>query len=171
MKALDFRANFDFESIKFMMTSMTRYIQPLAAEAKTWPGYEKIAEKLNGMESRFIDVFMELYKKDNSWGYNVLNHGDFHIRNMMFKKHPDGSLDEVAFLDFQMPFYHSPGFDVYSLINSIGTNDVRDRKFEVVKSYHTKFVENLKRYGYSAEIPTLMDLHQELLRLSSFGKN
>lgn len=55
-------------------------------EVKTWPGYEKYAVKLDNLQYKFMRNGKAVYTTNKKDGYNVLNHGDFHFKNMLFKK-------------------------------------------------------------------------------------
>lgn len=93
-------------------------------------------------------------------GFNVLNHGDFHAKNMMFQN-MNSENPEVIFIDFQTCFYGTPAIDLiqakYSLTSS-------DRKDELIESYFQTFSETLEKLEYSGNIPSFQDLKDELYR-------
>lgn len=65
----------------FMEQNLTVIIQLM----REW-GHEAIAEKLDVLKPHFLNKLLEIYKaQPKGEGLNVLNHGDFHIRNMMFR--------------------------------------------------------------------------------------
>lgn len=60
---------------------------------RTWPGYEKYGDKLDSIKEKIFDKVLSIYKSNKvGEGYNVLTHGDFHHKNMMFK---NGNYSEV----------------------------------------------------------------------------
>lgn len=127
---------------------------------------KEIAEKILTNGDKLLDHYVDCYYKTTPAGFNVLNHGDFHIRNLMFHKDSIGTPTEVMFLDFQGPLYISLGFDVVYLINCISGSDVRNRRNEFIRLYHSKLVENLTMYGFTVKVPTLIAIHIEIIRMS-----
>lgn len=83
------------DGINFMKNNMNLFID----EIKTWDGFEMIAEKMEGVVKRFETSGEKVYQVNGSAdGFNVLNHGDFHINNLMFKKDSDGKMSDVLFV-------------------------------------------------------------------------
>ena len=156
------------EEMRHMFSPMTRVMLQLAKEIQTWSGYEELAQKIIDYIPILPDIMMKHMKRDYSPFYNVLNHGDFHIRNLMFKKTDEGELSEVIFLDFQMPQYNVPSFDFNGLLISMGNEEVRRRQNEVIKMYHRFLLTTLKTYGYKGEPPTIIDIHTALLQTTEY---
>lgn len=155
---------------KQMMTSTKRFIRTLAAAVTTWPEFESLGAKIEANSDKIFDNFFANFACPDTTGYRVLIHGDFHIRNMMFRKDEEGSLVDCVFLDFQGPNYQSPALDVYSMLNAIGNRESRSRRWDVIKMYYTVFADSLRLFGFKGVIPSLIDLHVELMRMSRFGK-
>lgn len=65
--------------------------------AREWEGYEKYIPQLERLKETYLDSFKRIYKKSDN-GYNVLNHGDFHIRNMLFTHSDAGAIDDMHFV-------------------------------------------------------------------------
>lgn len=60
-----------------------------------------ITEKLEGLFETFEMKGSKVYQKNSpNEGFNVLNHGDFHINNMLFKNNSEGKLCDVLFVSF-----------------------------------------------------------------------
>jgi hypothetical protein len=53
-------------------------------EIETWPGYEVYVKKLKEFRKHFMDMGV-IATRCIPNGYNVLNHGDFHYKNLLFK--------------------------------------------------------------------------------------
>lgn len=157
------------EEMKHMFNPMIRLIYTLTNAVKEWPGYEEIADKVNKFADGLSDKMFAMMKKDHSMEFNVLNHGDFHIRNLMFKRGESGELSEVLFLDFQMPNFNMPSFDFVGLLNSMGTEEVRRRENDLIKMYHRMLVENLKMFGFKGELPTIVDIQVCVLKMSAYN--
>lgn len=57
---------------------------------KSWPGYELYALKFKQIQVNFLSRGCEIYtQNDGIDGYNVLNHGDFHYKNIMVNRDED----------------------------------------------------------------------------------
>lgn len=63
------------------------YFTVLAELLAEWDGsMGKIGDKLNAIKPEFLKRMLQLYQRQpKGQGINVLNHGDFHIRNLLFR--------------------------------------------------------------------------------------
>lgn len=156
------------DDMKAMFIPMTRVIVQLADVVKTWTNFEQIGNRLENFGNNMTGIMFESMEKDHSHEFCVLNHGDFHLRNLMFKKTDTGELAEVLFLDFQLPHHNPPAFDLIGLLTTMANSEVRIRDEEVIKAYHEKLVSYAKVYGFEGKAPSLIDIHVGLLRLSSY---
>ncbi|KAG5674473.1 hypothetical protein PVAND_004442 [Polypedilum vanderplanki] len=103
-------------------------------------------------------------------GYNCLNHGDFFMRNMLFRKAVDERNCDVQFLDFQLSIYASPAVDIFmALYGSMTLKNRMKNRDEMILFYYETFIESLQKFGYNKEPPTLLDLNVELTRCGSLG--
>lgn len=153
-----------------MLNMLMRGLQILEDQTKSWEEFEEIHEKLKSNKGKFIDKIFEAHKSKRSCGYNVLNHGDFHIRNMLFKKGEDGSIEQVKFLDFQLCHWGSPALDLSWLIHINGDADVADNRDVVYWNYHEYFIAALRDFGFKGVIPTFDHLKKEILLCGAIGK-
>jgi hypothetical protein len=103
-------------------------------------------------------------------GFVIMNHGDLWLNNMMFKADADNKSIDCKLIDFQMPFWASPAADLqYFLISSV-ENDIKVEHFDdFIEFYHTELSSGLKKLGYDQYIPTLVELHVDLLEKRYFG--
>lgn len=102
-------------------------------------------------------------------GFKVLNHGDLWMNNLLFQ---EGEKQiEMQFIDFQLSFWGSPAGDLlYFLISSI-SDEFKIAKFdELIECYHEALVDSLKRLNYVDAIPTLDEIHADLLEKGFFGR-
>ncbi|XP_075145778.1 uncharacterized protein LOC142220487 isoform X1 [Haematobia irritans] len=96
--------------------------------------------------------------------FQVLNHSDLWINNIMFQYHDDGSIKETYFIDYQMCRYGSPAQDLYYFLLSSIHIEIKIKYFDYfIAFYHRDLDENLKLLSYKGNIPTLKDLHVALL--------
>ncbi|XP_051863791.1 uncharacterized protein LOC117576136 [Drosophila albomicans] len=113
-----------------------------------------------------VNTFREYRVNPQEDAYYVLCHGDFHLRNMMFKHNKTtGQLEDCMLLDFQMcnvgPMANDILYAIYSLLSPEQRQNNRD---ELVYFYYSKFIETLNKINYDGEIPTLVKFREQLLR-------
>uniref|UniRef100_A0A1B0C979 Putative ecdysteroid kinase n=1 Tax=Lutzomyia longipalpis TaxID=7200 RepID=A0A1B0C979_LUTLO len=116
----------------------------LKEEVATWPGYEMYAEKIGSLKETFMKDLLNAYQP-HPGGFNVLCHGDFTIKNLMFTK-SEGKISETIFLDFQKSFWASPAIDLFSLLYGIGNAECRKRRGEILLRYQEFFADSLHLY-------------------------
>lgn len=63
----------------FIITNMNA----LCELTQEW-GMDLVAEKLKALRPHFVEKLMKVYLP-NPTGLSILNHGDFHIRNLLFR--------------------------------------------------------------------------------------
>lgn len=132
---------------------------------KSFEGCERFIEKISKWD---------MVKLANSWtkvvepmkmGFVVLTHGDPWVNNILL------SSSDALFIDYQMSFWGSPSADlIYFFITSIA-DDVKTQKFdEFIEFYHKELVKALKKLEYYKDIPTLNELHEDVLEKGTFGE-
>ncbi|GAB0088789.1 uncharacterized protein DMENIID0001_032530 [Sergentomyia squamirostris] len=148
----------------FQMDFIPQSFHGFADAVKDYGGYEVAVEKLEAIKPLLLKKMGEIYKpRGNPYGVNVLNHGDFHIRNLLFINNGD-DIDKLTFIDFQICFWGTPAIDLYYLLYAISSEEPRDRVPELIRAYHEKFCSILTDLGYLKKPPSLLELHIELLR-------
>lgn len=66
---------------------------------KEWKGYEKFVKPFEENKVKYLEKTLKTYSKNkNEFGYNVLNHADFHIKNLLFKKNSEGKMEDFLFV-------------------------------------------------------------------------
>lgn len=152
-----FHLNFGGEGLYFWR----EFLKSLTDEIRTWPGYETYVEKLETIISTCNDQAKEMFKVNApNEGYNVLNHGDFHSKNMMFKN-MDSKDADIMLLDFQICYYGTPAIDLYMGLYMVTTCEDKE---EFIQYYYKVFSETLEKLKYSEKIPTYDDLKNELYK-------
>lgn len=150
------------DGLIFMKNNMKLFIEEIA----TWEGFESITERMKNLVADFDGRGAKAFEANvPGKGYNVLNHGDFHINNVLFKKDSDGKIKDVLFLDFQLTKWGPPSIDVVSLLYMIASQEaLTEHRTEIIQHYYQEFVRTLKEVGFMSKVPGLLDLNIELLK-------
>lgn len=97
--------------------------------------------------------------------FNVLCHADVWINNMLFSHDTNNKPTDIILIDYQICCWSSPIYDLYYFFISSTETEVKAKYFDhLIQCYHTELVANLKKLQYTGTIPTLRDLHIDLLR-------
>ncbi|CAD7093762.1 unnamed protein product [Hermetia illucens] len=129
----------------------------LAEVMESLPGFESCANKLRKITADWLmDKCIKVVNAPAA--YSVLNHGDFHVRNMMFKKNVFNATSEIALVDFQMPHWGSPAYDLLYMA-AILPYELREIAF---RHYFNIFIDVLVKTGYEGELPTYEQLQEEI---------
>jgi thiamine kinase-like enzyme len=101
----------------------------LRKQVEKWgPEWETIASKLKNFGQTMISKGIELYKRDDR-SFNVFNHNDVWINNLMYK-YENARVKDVLLLDYQLSCWGSPAIDLnYFLYGSV-RDDVREKNFD-----------------------------------------
>lgn len=90
---------------------------------------------------------------------------------MMFRSDEEGNALEVSFIDFQIPCWGSPSVDlIYFLISSVSDDVKVDHFDEFVEYYHEQLTEASKKLKFEGEIPSLVELKEDVLEKGAFGE-
>lgn len=158
--------------------------------AREWKGFERFISPLETFKQQYLSKALKTYTANRSdFGFNVLNHGDFHTKNMLFKKTADGAVEDFYFvsifwaestvfrlfaytanclvfqIDYQISVHATPAIDlIYALYFFVSAGNRQKHRADIIATYHRQFVESLKKFGYLKAPPSLIDLQVELLR-------
>ncbi|XP_070508774.1 uncharacterized protein [Chironomus tepperi] len=165
-----------FNSTIFQFSDMAKLISMSSYEYLTtvmpeWDGFEKLVEPVKHFKDVFLEKNMKTYTPNSGPGaWNVLNHGDFLMKNLMYKMRKEGEgFEDFMMLDFQICTYASPAIDlIYTLYNFVSDEDRIARYDEFLYTYHEQYVEALKKFGYLKQPPSLLDLQVEMMKNGNF---
>ncbi|XP_043652775.1 uncharacterized protein LOC122619735 [Drosophila teissieri] len=123
--------------------------------------YKPHFEKIKGdLIQRMGNVLQEHRKNFQSDGYYVMCHGDFHLRNMMFKDDK-----EVMFVDFQASNLCPITIDLkYSLYMLMEPEQRWDLGKDLINYYFSVLEDTLQKVGYKGEMPTNDGLWKQIHR-------
>ncbi|XP_058119629.1 uncharacterized protein LOC131284812 [Anopheles ziemanni] len=150
------------EGVKFMLENFSIFTE----ELEKWDGYGKYAERLRNIQPTFIERGVGIYDgAKNGCAISVINHGDFHYNNMLFKLDNDHRVADVIFYDYQLSCWTTPAVDLLYFLYLVCDRETRETKrAELVQLYHQSFTDTLSRVGFMGTAPTLLDINCDLLR-------
>lgn len=106
-------------SLKEFKPLWSSLIVTLSKVCRNWQGYESYGDLLEQISGVIFDKLKNIYTLDESTRYHVLNHGDLHYKNCMYKI-LEGKTEDILLLDYQICMWGSPAVDlIYSMYNSI----------------------------------------------------
>jgi Ecdysteroid kinase-like family len=66
---------------------------------KTWKEAEKFVPAMERYAENYYDLGSKIYQEAKGpFAFNVLNHGDFHNRNLLFKMDSDDKYEDFVFV-------------------------------------------------------------------------
>ncbi|KAL5290994.1 hypothetical protein ACFFRR_010417 [Megaselia abdita] len=98
----------------------------------------------------------------------VLNHSDFHIKNVMFTE-KDEKVDDVLLLDFQACIWGPAVIDlIYMLYMMLDEESRLTRRYEIIHHYFETFTGTLETLKFSGQFPKLTDLYKDFITYKDF---
>uniref|UniRef100_A0AAG5CU62 CHK kinase-like domain-containing protein n=1 Tax=Anopheles atroparvus TaxID=41427 RepID=A0AAG5CU62_ANOAO len=153
-----------FEETMEFLQMWKNNIGTLAQIVKEMPGLEQYSERIDNVKEKIFKHVSSIYTYNPSSLVHVLNHGDCHFKNMMFKR-TEGKLDDIMLLDFQLSVWGTPAIDlIYALYNTVSIPTREEHRDELISFYHEQLTDVLRKFGYLRRVPTLHDLHTEILK-------
>jgi aminoglycoside phosphotransferase (APT) family kinase protein len=82
-------------------------LKSFRAAVETWDGYQEFLPKLDHLIEHVAQIGQKCYVPNKRGeGFNVLNHGDFHLRNVLLKNNTESRVESLRFV--------CQSFDLYS---------------------------------------------------------
>lgn len=124
---------------------------------------DKISKwNMNKVISTFTDVAIPMQN-----GFEVLNHGDLWTDNILF----NDDQSDVKFVDFQLSFWAGPAADLSDfLITSVDDAAKVASFYDLIEIYHQSLLESLEKLNYVGIVPSLKELHFDLLDKGFYSK-
>ncbi|KAK9512713.1 hypothetical protein O3M35_001078 [Rhynocoris fuscipes] len=135
------------------------------------PEWKPIAEKIRvNILPKVYDIVLGGLSYDPN-RFNVMNHGDCWVNNMLFKYSIDAVRPiSIKFVDLQLSFYNSPVYDLQYFLSTSLTMDVRNNSLDhLLTVYHDTLVKQLQLYNYEGTIITYEQLIKEFKEANIFG--
>lgn len=150
------------QAMKYLLSSMEERWEP------EWlPMIERLRTKFLPIIGDQVLGFMD-YNADQ---FNVMNHGDCWVNNIMFKYGLDSVTPiSLKFVDLQMCFYNSPVYDLqYFLSTSLNLEVRQNHMEELLLAYHGTLVKQLELYSYKGDILTFEQLKKDFQERDILG--
>uniref|UniRef100_A0A182J9E2 CHK kinase-like domain-containing protein n=1 Tax=Anopheles atroparvus TaxID=41427 RepID=A0A182J9E2_ANOAO len=124
---------------------------------KGWDFAEEYTQDLELVSRRIYQLLVDTWAV-NTEGFNVLNHGDAWMNNMLFS-HENGTVAQVAFVDYQFSAWGSPVFDLIQFLFSSVSHSLKlSEQARFLRFYQEKLIQYLRLLGYTKPLPTLQRL-------------
>jgi len=166
---------FDMPTIQndpFVTTGMKSFIEMLD-NLPDLKKYKLYFEQIQDKHLKRLEAEMQEYHKNRrNDGYYVLCHGDFHLRNMMFKNNKEtGNHEDTMLVDFQLSNLCPITVDLtYSIYMLMEPEQRRDMGKDLINYYFTVLVATLKGIGYKGDMPTQAKLWEQIHRNKYYGE-
>ncbi|XP_050079390.1 uncharacterized protein LOC126567203 [Anopheles maculipalpis] len=126
------------------------------------PELSQYTEFLRSFLEQAIEREARSYECDES-GFNVLNHGDMWLNNLLWKYETDGIVSDVIMVDYQESFYGSPAFDLNHLLYSSANSVIQRAGFDdLVQLYTDELLGALRQFKYDGPLPDLARVRTEM---------
>lgn len=81
---------------------------------ETWDGYEIYLPKLDNLIKNIGEIGRKCYVANkNGCGFNVLNHGDLHLRNILIKANAERQIEHFYFVGIELPLMSAFSIDIF----------------------------------------------------------
>ncbi|XP_050458788.1 uncharacterized protein LOC126855304 [Cataglyphis hispanica] len=141
----------------------------LAKEMENWPGMKKYAEKIAKLADKIYQIGIEACKISED-EFNVINHGDCWVNNMLFNYNDDGKPINHIFVDFQLCVYTSPAIDLLYFFSTSPSLDVIENKRDILfNEYMGTLSATMKQLNCKTQPPTLEELKATLRQRAAYG--
>ncbi|CAD7093740.1 unnamed protein product [Hermetia illucens] len=143
----------NMENKNFLQDGITYFKEVL----ETLPEFKEASEKLSKISfGKIVEKCIQTINAPGS--YEVLNHGDYHIKNMMFKGNNNKDISKVILVDFQICHWGSPAYDLVYM-SAILPPGMRPGAY---RHYFDTFIDVLEKSGYKGSLPVFEQLQKDL---------
>ncbi|KAF5269653.1 hypothetical protein FQR65_LT05992 [Abscondita terminalis] len=121
------------------------------------PSLQKYVDTLNN------NLLAKVYQSTNRDSkFNVLNHGDLWCNNLMYQYDKNGQLQDVVFVDFQLPVFASPCFDLHYFIATTANEDVlKNNTSTIFNHYYDSLSNYVTVLNVVAPLPSRDDFEKD----------
>lgn len=167
-----------FEHLKYDITTVPNFLE----QELLTSGLPNFIEMLDSVDSlrkykeyfvalkptliqRWTNIIREYRESRKEDSYYVLCHGDYHLKNMMFKG------NDCLLVDFQLSYVGSMTNDIiYAIYMLFNPEDRRERYDELIYHYFETFKKTLTRIGFNGKLPNLIEFRKQLVDRKYHGR-
>ncbi|KAH8311110.1 hypothetical protein KR044_004392, partial [Drosophila immigrans] len=148
----------NFLNQSFLTNALPNFIYMLQ-EVESLQKYKKHFEAMRGnLIQGWAESLGEYHKNPRKDAHYVLCHGDFHIRNLMFKK------DNCMFIDFQLSHVGPLVNDfLYAMYMFFGPNERGKLRDKLISHYLKTFADTLQKIGCLKKAPSFEEFQCQLI--------
>ncbi|XP_017874034.1 PREDICTED: uncharacterized protein LOC108621287 [Drosophila arizonae] len=148
----------NFLNQSYIANALPNFIYMLD-EVESLKKYKRYFEAMRrNLIQNWADTLNEYRQSPRDDSYYVLCHGDFHIRNLMFK------CDSCMLIDFQLSHVGPVVNDfLYAMYTLFSTEERGARRDELIKFYLERLQHTLIKIGYLAKAPTLDEFQSQMI--------
>lgn len=138
---------------------------------QSWgPEYRVYADKIQKWTHESLNTGYMVVAEPMNCGLQVLNHGSLNSCKFQTKYDEENNPIDVLLTDFNASFWGSPACDLLSFLMTSVQNNVKVEYFDdLIEHYHLELAEGLKKLSYQKQIPSLKELHADILDKGAYG--
>lgn len=177
-KYQDHAFNISVDFVKDLFRNGIKHLlELLKSKAEFSLYYEKVKKIEPVLQQKCKELYdaYQLRAKNADKGFNatdifVLNHADFHMKNLMFKFNQSNQIEDVLMVDYQGCVFAPVAIDLFYCQYMILPPDLKPRRQEFMNFYFTQFLTMLEKLNYAGSYPNYSDLQILFLKYRHFGK-
>lgn len=145
------------------MKLLLELLNPFIDAVRSFGDCDVYADKISKWDKTKLVAKLVNFARPMNCGFQVLNHGDLWLLNMMFKSDIANNPIDVIMIDFPLAFWGSPINDLsFFLFTSVADDIKADCFDEFVEHYHQELTVALMQLSFTHYIPSLQELHDDL---------
>ncbi|XP_058978547.1 uncharacterized protein LOC131802377 [Musca domestica] len=154
---------------QMMEDGLRNFIDMLSCHDEFDVYYQKVKAMKHLVNPNSKNLYKAYQQQQQSKGdIFVLNHGDFHMKNMMFRFNKSNQMEDCIMVDYQISCYAPSNIDlVYSQIMML-SSELRLKRHELMQYYFTEFIRILKKVNYQGDLPLYSDFQISGLKYRHF---
>lgn len=155
-------------ALDLMSSGIKNFIEMLSQHEE----FKIYFDKIKAMQPQIMENCKDLYNAYKLKRYQnntfVLNHGDFHMKNLMFKLNAEKEIEDVILVDYQASSYAPLNIDLTYSQYMLLSPEFRLRRNEFMLYYFEAFIVMLKKMNFQGEMPRYSDFQIGSLKYRHF---